>query len=514
MYRLYLLQCTFAYFAILFLPLCLPFFICRACWPHRQHEFHECEMSRVPIRQARNMGTHLFFVHGYSKNKISEWRMNLKADILSRSPTVYDIFRCSFCPKTYRRQNSCRAHERVVHCVASNMKQKCVPCPVRNCVFSTTALLDLCAHAKESHSEMGDFSIREARFENLTLFQAWRLQYEENTQTVLATESVNSNAAAGTTLRYLRCAQLEAQIRKLRNQMKQAEARGNARRPLPANHFDDEEDEVRENQEREEAGTSTAPLNSPGRHIRKGKFDETAGRVKQEKHEGFVGVLEKKEDEELQEGDNEEEEIDVEQLDEQAPRLMRASSAHRDDDVDGEGADSDDDHDEERRPDHPEQLQEQMKAQHNKMNSRHCTAHMRVLVLGTGAVHVEYCVSHLGHDVFPIPPASRSTDRAERTKIVRPMTKIPREVEEDIERAKKRRKGRRETEHRWRTERRMRTERDEFAQLCNRYDDIGANVELYEAEDMYDDELPVEEVIEEEIVEHDEMVAVDEDKKE
>lgn len=31
---------------------------------------------------------------------------------------------------------------------------------------------------------------------------------------------------------------------------------------------------------------------------------------------------------------------------------------------------------------------------------------------------------------------------------------------------------------------------------------------------MYDDELPVEEVIEEEIVEHDEMVAVDEDKKE
>lgn len=37
---------------------------------------------------------------------------------------------------------------------------------------------------------------------------------------------------------------------------------------------------------------------------------------------------------------------------------------------------------------------------------------------------------------------------------------------------------------------------------------------LSQAEDMYDDELPVEEVIEEEIVDHDEMVAVDDEKKE
>lgn len=52
MHWLCLLQCTLVYFAIISWPLCLPIFIYRLCWPHRQYEFHECEMSRVPIRQG------------------------------------------------------------------------------------------------------------------------------------------------------------------------------------------------------------------------------------------------------------------------------------------------------------------------------------------------------------------------------------------------------------------------------------------------------------------------------
>ncbi|GMT32469.1 hypothetical protein PFISCL1PPCAC_23766, partial [Pristionchus fissidentatus] len=255
-----------------------------------------------PYDKPRNLGTHLFFVHGYSKNKIAEWRMNMKADIISRSRDLFDIFRCRFCPKTYKRQNSCRAHERVVHCIPSNMRHKCVPCPLPNCTFTTTALLDLCAHAKESHSEMGDFSIKEARFESMSFFQAWRVQYEESTASVLATESVNNNAAAGTTLRYLRCAQLEAQIRKARNQMRAEEETEN--RAGMADEFDDDVEEQELEELRREVANDEmkgeeepAEQSTPRRSARKRKNDERAEEKEEEERERAREEEEKKEKE-------------------------------------------------------------------------------------------------------------------------------------------------------------------------------------------------------------------------
>ncbi|GMT05575.1 hypothetical protein PENTCL1PPCAC_27749, partial [Pristionchus entomophagus] len=92
-----------------------------------------------PYDKLRNLGTHLFFVHGYSKHRITAWRMSMKSATLSRVRDAdgnCQIFRCGFCPKTYKRQNSCRAHERVVHCVTSSMRQKRVPCPIRSCKLS------------------------------------------------------------------------------------------------------------------------------------------------------------------------------------------------------------------------------------------------------------------------------------------------------------------------------------------------------------------------------------------
>ncbi|GMR29900.1 hypothetical protein PMAYCL1PPCAC_00095 [Pristionchus mayeri] len=466
-----------------------------------------------PYNKARNLGTHLFFVHGYSKNRIAEWRMNMKADTLSRAPDLYDIFRCGFCPKTYRRQNSMRAHERVVHCVTLNNRQKCVPCPIRNCQFTTTALLDLCAHAKESHPDKGDYSIKEARFDNFTLFQAWRLQYEDSTHTVLATESVNNNAAAGTTLRYLRCAQLEAQIRKMRNQIKKAEAQGGVEEQ--SEYDEDNERQVKGGQTNESVRRSS--VRDTIRLVRKRKVASSEELFIGKEHEGCGIVLKKEKDEKEQRhrGESDEEEIDVEQLDEEKPSCSASvTTAVRSPILSCEDSKSDD-----QTPSLLRASRDSGVLQHGdndasteseiekRLSTKHCTAHMRVLVLRSGAVHVEYCESHLGHDLIPMPSDRSSHRRSERTMKIRSSSVISREAEEDIERAKQRRKGRRETEHRWKTERKMRTERDEFTQLCDRYDDIGANVELYEAveDGLYgDDELSVEEVIEE--VDHEEMV--------
>ncbi|GMT05579.1 hypothetical protein PENTCL1PPCAC_27753, partial [Pristionchus entomophagus] len=264
-----------------------------------------------PYDKLRNLGTHLFFVHGYSKHRITAWRMSMKSATLSRVRDAdgnCQIFRCGFCPKTYKRQNSCRAHERVVHCVTSSMRQKRVPCPIRSCNFVTTALLDLCAHAKESHSELGDFTIREARFENMSMFQAWRMQYEESTQSVLATESVNNQAAAGTTLRYLRCAQLEAQIRRARNQMRQR---------VEAASDDELDDE-------EESGRETEPpaiiSRTSVRLVHKRKMDDSDGcrgmPEEVEKEHGF-GSMAKKEKEEKEDEKKVEEEDDDDDEDEE-----------------------------------------------------------------------------------------------------------------------------------------------------------------------------------------------------
>ncbi|RCN50066.1 zinc finger, C2H2 type [Ancylostoma caninum] len=161
--------------------------------------------------RKKNLYSHLFFVHSYTKQQIEDFKEERRRERLALCGTTSN---CKVCGVQLPSKRAVERHVRAEHPEKYLENWPHIWCPICHEILkSHYALVD---HAQANHSETADqYKIEVVNFPNMEEFEKWKRISEEHDMTSRAITS--SKQRKGSRVMYMRCHRAQNRCRRLKD---------------------------------------------------------------------------------------------------------------------------------------------------------------------------------------------------------------------------------------------------------------------------------------------------------